>query len=90
MDFLGIGPMELLVILVVAMIFLGPQRIVQVAAQLGKTVREFRKASSQLTDEITRELTLEEPKKPPPQPALPSAPQPPGAQSRSGPPDHKP
>ncbi|MBI2917290.1 MAG: twin-arginine translocase TatA/TatE family subunit [Chloroflexi bacterium] len=63
MDFLGMGPLELLVILVVALIFLGPQRMVQAATRLGKVVREFRKASSQLTEEITRELAIDEPKK---------------------------
>lgn len=65
------GPLEVLVILVVALIFLGPQRIVQVASQLGKVVREFRKASSQLTEELTREMVIDEPpKKPPAKPAL--------------------
>lgn len=59
MDFLGIGPEEILLIVVIALIAFGPGRIVQISRDLGKMVHAFRKASSDLTTQITRELDLE-------------------------------
>lgn len=52
----GIGIPELLVILVVALIVLGPQRLPEVAKALGKGLSELRRATSGLTDEL-REAT---------------------------------
>src|SRR5262245_34600166 len=52
----GIGVSELLVILVVALIFLGPERLPEVAKALGKGLAELRRATSGLTDEL-REAT---------------------------------
>lgn len=48
MDFMGIGAMELLLILVVAFIFLGPNKMVDAARTLGKIVQEFRRTTSEL------------------------------------------
>jgi Tat protein translocase TatB subunit len=48
----GIGAPELLVILVVALIVLGPKRLPEVAKALGKGLAEFRRATSDLTDEL--------------------------------------
>ena len=48
----GIGMPELLVIFVVALIVLGPKRLPDVAKALGKGLAEFRKATSELTDEL--------------------------------------
>ena len=42
------GPMELVVILVIALIFLGPKRLPDAARSLGKGVREFRESLSGL------------------------------------------
>ena len=49
----GIGTPELLVILVVALIVLGPQRLPEIARALGKGLAELRKATSGLTEEFT-------------------------------------
>lgn len=46
----NIGPVELIIILVIALIVIGPGRLPDVGAALGKSIREFRKASSDLTD----------------------------------------
>ena len=62
MDFLGIGPGELLLIIIVIFIVMGPGKIVQVSRDLGKMVSAFRKASSDLTNQVTRELEDEEKK----------------------------
>ncbi|MCX8072761.1 MAG: Sec-independent protein translocase protein TatB [Candidatus Binatia bacterium] len=50
----GIGTPELLVILLVALIVLGPQRLPEIARALGKGLAELRKATSGLTNEIER------------------------------------
>ena len=52
----GIGTQELIIILLVALIFLGPKRIPEIAKSLGKALREFRRASSELKDEIEKEI----------------------------------
>lgn len=49
MEFLGVGPAELLVILVLALLVVGPQRLPEFAAQLGRFMRAFRKYSAQVT-----------------------------------------
>jgi len=48
----GIGIPELLVIFVVALIVLGPQRLPEVAKALGKALAEFRRATSDLSEEL--------------------------------------
>lgn len=47
----SIGPAEILVVLVVALIVLGPTRLPDAARSLGKAVAEFRKVSSGLQAE---------------------------------------
>jgi sec-independent protein translocase protein TatA len=56
MDFLGIGGGEILVILVVALLIWGPNRIVEISRTLGKTVHAFRKAASDISTQVSREL----------------------------------
>jgi Tat protein translocase TatB subunit len=48
----GIGFPELLVILVVALIVLGPKRIPDVARSLGRGLAEFRRATGEITEEF--------------------------------------
>lgn len=57
----GIGMPELLVIMVVALVVLGPKRLPEVARTLGKGLAEFRKATSGITDELRNaQVMLEE------------------------------
>ena len=57
----GIGIPELLVILIVALIVLGPQRLPEVAKGLGRALAEFRKATSGLSEELSNaQIMLEE------------------------------
>ena len=60
MDFLGIGGGELLLILIIVLILWGPDRLVEISRSLGKTVHAFRKASSDLTNQVARELEDQE------------------------------
>ncbi len=49
---------ELLVILVVALVVLGPKRLPEVAKALGKGLAEFRRATSDLTDELKQAQSM--------------------------------
>lgn len=50
----NIGPLELIVILVVALLVVGPQRLPEVGRSIGKGIREFRRAQ----EEVQRSLRL--------------------------------
>jgi len=50
----GIGMPELLVILVVALVVLGPNRLPEVARALGKGLAEFRRATSDINAELQK------------------------------------
>jgi len=63
----NIGPPELIIILIIALIVLGPGKLPEVGASLGKSVREFRKAATDI-----REATSLDPV-PPAAPAAPAA-----------------
>jgi Tat protein translocase TatB subunit len=56
----GIGMPELIVILVVALIVLGPQRLPEVARQLGKAMAEFRRQTSDVLEEFQHQALLDE------------------------------
>ena len=66
MDFLGMGGMEIILILVVALIIWGPGRIAEIGRTLGKMVRALRKATFDLTSAVTRELDIDKEEKNPP------------------------
>ena len=55
-----IGFPELLLILVIALIVFGPKRLPEIGSAIGKGLREFRQASTALTQELTREIQLDE------------------------------
>ena len=55
----GIGMPELLLILVVALLVLGPKRLPEIARSLGRGMAEFRRASSELRHSLN--APLEEP-----------------------------
>jgi sec-independent protein translocase protein TatB len=52
MNFLGMGPMEVAVILVVALIIFGPGKLPEIGAQAGKMLRDFKNATADLTSEF--------------------------------------
>ena len=62
----GIGMPELLVIFVIALIVLGPKRLPELARSLGKSLNEFRRASSEMRREFldVAEETRVDPSKP--------------------------
>jgi sec-independent protein translocase protein TatB len=54
----GIGGNELIVILLLAAIVLGPERLVRSARELGKFIRNVKNYFSALTDELKAELDI--------------------------------
>jgi TatA/E family protein of Tat protein translocase len=46
----NIGPGELILILVIALVVLGPGKLPDVASSLGKSVREFRRAATDVSE----------------------------------------
>ncbi|MFQ6122890.1 MAG: TatA/E family twin arginine-targeting protein translocase [Dehalococcoidales bacterium] len=60
MGFFGIGTGELILILVIALIIWGPGKLPEIARTLGRAVRVLRKATSDFTSEITKEIDQEE------------------------------
>ncbi len=48
----NIGPVELIIILVIALLILGPGRLPDVGSALGKSIREFRKAATDVQDSV--------------------------------------
>jgi sec-independent protein translocase protein TatA len=49
----NIGPIELIIILAVLLLVVGPRRLPEMGQAVGKTIREFRKASTDITDAAT-------------------------------------
>ncbi|HAC47459.1 MAG TPA: twin-arginine translocase TatA/TatE family subunit [Chloroflexi bacterium] len=65
-----IHPIWIIAILVVVLIIFGPGRLPELGAGIGKAMREFRKATSELTSEVT---TATQPAPTPPPAATPPA-----------------
>jgi Tat protein translocase TatB subunit len=62
MDFLGIGPPEIILVLIIAIIVVGPKRLPEVAVHLARAIRRLRGYATDVTaqmrseiDELTRE-----------------------------------
>ena len=72
MPFPNIGPGELILILIIALVVLGPGKLPDVAASLGKSVREFRKAATDVSDAAKLDAPAPAPA-PPVQASVPAA-----------------
>lgn len=49
----GIGPGELIIILIIALIVVGPGKLPEVGSALGKSIREFRNAATDIKDSVS-------------------------------------
>jgi sec-independent protein translocase protein TatB len=56
MEIFGIGPAELILILVIAFVVLGPDRLPAAARTLGQWVRQLRKLTNELSGQLGPEL----------------------------------
>lgn len=52
MEILGMGPAEILVIMVIALIVFGPGKLPEIGAALGRAIGDFRRASSEFTADL--------------------------------------
>jgi sec-independent protein translocase protein TatB len=59
MNVLGMGPMEIILIVVLALIVFGPAKLPEIMGQVGKAINDFRKATSELSDEFNRTIQAE-------------------------------
>ena len=59
-----IHPLWLAVILVAVLLIFGPSRLPELGSAVGKAMREFRKATSDLTSEVTAASAKQEPQAP--------------------------
>jgi len=59
----GIGMPELIVIMVIALIVIGPKKLPDLARALGKGMAEFRKATQELKESLDVDEELQEAKK---------------------------
>src|SRR6202171_2828903 len=59
MSIFGMGPLELLLLVVVALIICGPAKLPEIMAQVGKAIGDFRRATSELSDEFNRTIQAE-------------------------------
>ncbi|MGD9904468.1 MAG: TatA/E family twin arginine-targeting protein translocase [Vicinamibacterales bacterium] len=58
----SIGMPELIIILVIALIIFGPRKLPELGKSLGKSINEFKKASTELQNTLEQEIKLEEQK----------------------------
>lgn len=75
----NVGPMELAIVLIIALIVLGPKRLPEVGRSLGKGMREFKDSVAGITgqdedDERPREVQATHVEEPAPAPAARQAP----------------
>lgn len=60
MNFFGIGPMELVFILILALIIFGPGRLPEIGRAVGKSIRDFRAMSNEVSSQLRLDLDLNE------------------------------
>ncbi len=56
MNIMGIGPQEMMVIAVIALLVFGPGKLPEVMGQAGKLVRDFRRMSAELSGEFEKTI----------------------------------
>lgn len=58
----GLGPTELIIILVIALVIFGPSRLPKVGQSVGQALRAFRESTDKVQQEVSK--SLEEPSPP--------------------------
>ncbi len=63
-----IGPMEVILVLAIALLVLGPSKLPEIGKSLGSSIREFRKAATDVQESVRLDA---QPAQPPVAPAAP-------------------
>jgi sec-independent protein translocase protein TatA len=71
----GFHPTDLIFVLIIALIIFGPKRLPEIGSAVGKGIREFKKATNEVTDHIAESvppapLPTVQPVVPTPQPVV--------------------
>ncbi len=56
----GIGMQELIIILIIALVFIGPKRLPEIAKALGRGMAEFRKATNEMKETLAIDEDLKD------------------------------
>ena len=56
MEIFGMGPAEMVLILVIALIVFGPGKLPEIGAAIGRAIGDFRRASRELTADLQTDL----------------------------------
>lgn len=64
----GIGPWEVILILVVVLVLFGAKKLPELAKGLGQGIKEFKKASKEVQDDLHRALEEDTSARPPVRP----------------------
>jgi len=59
----GVGPTELIVVLFIILLLFGAKKIPEIAQGIGKGIAEFKKATRDVQDEVTRSIESDEVRK---------------------------
>lgn len=66
MDFFGIGPLELLVIVVVALLVLGPEKLTNTARSVGKMWGDVQRGWRDVSQDMAKDMTSDDKELPTP------------------------
>jgi Sec-independent protein translocase protein TatA len=64
MDFLGLGPLEILLVLIVGFLLFGPEKLPGMAARASEWYRKFTKTTSTIAKSLTEEVSAESKSRP--------------------------
>lgn len=59
----NLGMQELIVILIIALVVFGPAKLPELGKALGKSIREFKSATSEIKEDVQKSVTLDTPNK---------------------------
>lgn len=57
----SVGPLEILVIAVIALVVFGPDKLPEIARQVGRTATELRRMATEVKDEFDHGFDMDEP-----------------------------
>lgn len=59
----NLGMQELILILIIALVVFGPAKLPELGKALGKGIREFKSATSEIKEDVQKSVTLDTPNK---------------------------